>query len=282
MLDFKTRLAFLHKIIEHDQKDHDRFPGFDPEYDFHDEDEEALEDNPHKDPKMITIRRDYLLEDGYDKITKRKDMRSVFMIRFVNEHGMYEEGIDGGGLLKEFITLVGKTIFDPNYGLFLEKEDKTLVPNPNSHFHPDHIKLFTFLGRLTGKAIYESILLESVFSVIFLNRILSVRNTINELKYADPEFYKNLMMLKHKKDIASSFGLTFSVDDTTFDNQKVIPLKPNGENIEVNEQNKLEYISLFCDYKLNRQIDAQSKAFVSGLKTVINTSWIKMFNHEEL
>jgi len=51
---------------------------------------------------------------------------------------------------------------------------------------------------MTGKAIYEHILLDSMFSVIFLNRILRIANTINELKYADPILYKNLMLLKHK------------------------------------------------------------------------------------
>ena len=65
--------------------------------------------------------------------------------------------------------------------------------------------LFKFLGRLTGKAIYEHILLESVFSVIFLNRILRTPNTVNELKYADPTLYKNLMLLKHRTVILHVF-----------------------------------------------------------------------------
>jgi len=46
--------------------------------------------------------------------------------------------------------------------------------------------------------------------------------------------------------------------------------------------NKLEYISLFCNYKLNLQIDAQSKAFLNGLKSCIDLSWIKLFDQQEL
>jgi len=143
-------------------------------------------------------------------------------------------------------------------------------------------RLFNFIGRLTGKAMYEHILLENVFSVIFLNRILKIPNTINELKFADPTLYKNLMLLKHKNDVADKLHLTFSVDEIRFGESVTIPLKPGGEKIEVNESNKLEYISLFCNYKLNLQIDAQSKAFLQGLKSCIDLSWIKLFDQREL
>jgi len=278
MLTFETRLKILAKLIETDKGKWDRFPAFDPEYDIDDDDGV----HPDRDPKVVSIHRQFILEDGFDKILKRKDMRSIFMIRFINEHGMAEEGIDGGGLLKEFITLISKIAFDANYGLFHENEDKTLMPSSTSFTNPDHLKLFNFIGRLTGKAIYEHILLENVFSVIFLNRILKIPNTMNELKFADPTLYKNLMLLKHKNDVADKLHLTFSVDEIRFGESVTIPLKPGGDKIEVTEANKLEYISLFCNYKLNLQIDAQSKAFLQGLKSCIDLSWIKLFDQREL
>lgn len=40
-------------------------------------------------------------------------MKSNFRIRFIDEAGMYEDGIDGGGLLKEFLTKLTERIFDP-------------------------------------------------------------------------------------------------------------------------------------------------------------------------
>ena len=46
--------------------------------------------------------------------------------------------------------------------------------------------------------------------------------------------------------------------------------------------NKLEYISLYCNYKLNKQIDRQSLAFLEGLRSTIDLTWIRLFNHEEL
>lgn len=135
---------------------------------------------------------------------------------------------------------------------------------------------------MVGKAIYENNLLESTFSVIFLNRILGVKNTINELKYSDQVLYKNLLQLKHKEGFAENLGLTFSVSENVMGVQKTYNLKPNGENIEVDESNKLEYIDLLCSFRLNYQIDQQSKAFAAGMKSCIDPAWIQMFNHEEL
>lgn len=88
---------------------------------------------------------------------------------------------------------------------------------------------------MVGKAIYENNLIESMFSVIFLNRILRVKNTINELKYADKMLYKNLLQLKHKEGLAENLGLTFSVSENVMGIPVTHNLKENGDKIEVDE-----------------------------------------------
>lgn len=35
-------------------------------------------------------------------------MKSLYKITFVDEHGFVEEGIDGGGIIKEFINSVAR------------------------------------------------------------------------------------------------------------------------------------------------------------------------------
>lgn len=37
---------------------------------------------------------------------------------------MYEDGIDGGGLLKEFLTKITERIFDPQFGFFKESDSR--------------------------------------------------------------------------------------------------------------------------------------------------------------
>jgi len=42
---------------------------------------------------------------------------------------------------------------------------------------------------------------------------------------------------------------------------RIEELKPGGKEISVSESNKIEYIHLVADFKLNRQIRAQCNAF---------------------
>lgn len=62
----------------------------------------------------------------------------------------------------------------------------------------------------------------------------------------------------------------------------MIELKPNGRNIPVTNENRLEYIQRFAELKLNTQLKRQCVAFREGLDSVVPLLWLKLFNHKEL
>lgn len=83
-------------------------------------------------------------------------MKSRVQIRFIDQHGIEEAGIDGGGLFKEFMECLVKEGFDPNAGLFKPTSDNRLYPNPAAPgLVPNALAYFEFLGRMLGKAMYE-------------------------------------------------------------------------------------------------------------------------------
>lgn len=45
------------------------------------------------------------MNDAFAKF-HNKNMKALYKITFVDEHGFVEEGIDGGGIIKEFINSV--------------------------------------------------------------------------------------------------------------------------------------------------------------------------------
>jgi ubiquitin-protein ligase E3 C len=63
---------------------------------------------------------------------------------------------------------------------------------------------------------------------------------------------------------------------------QVIELKANGRNIAVTDENRIEYIHLVANYKLNKQINEQVLKFRQGLGDVINLEWLRMFDANEL
>lgn len=73
-------------------------------------------------------------------------------IRFINNVGLEEAGIDGGGLFKEFINEVLKTALDPNRGFFIMTAENTFYPNPNiERIIKNFTEHYFFIGRLIGK-----------------------------------------------------------------------------------------------------------------------------------
>ena len=68
----------------------------------------------------LHIRRDHVFEDAYHQLCLRnaEEMRGRLHITFRNE-----QGVDAGGLSREFFGILAKEIFNPNYALFTSTED---------------------------------------------------------------------------------------------------------------------------------------------------------------
>ena len=68
----------------------------------------------------LAIRRDHIIEDTLNVLNQKSNKNSSFKkklkVKFVGE-----PGIDEGGVKKEFFQILIKQLFDPNYGMFVEK-----------------------------------------------------------------------------------------------------------------------------------------------------------------
>jgi ubiquitin-protein ligase E3 C len=56
---------------------------------------------------------------------------------------------------------------------------------------------------------------------------------------------------------------------------KTLDLIPNGSNIAVTRENRLQYIHLVSHYRLSKQIKFQSEAFFEGLSEMIDPKWLR-------
>lgn len=235
-----------------------------------------------------TIRRNFIYEDAFTSLSFQSEpnIKMRILIQLVNAVGLDEVGIDGGGIFREFLHELLKTCFDPNRGFFKTTHDCLLYPNPNvQRVMPDFARHYFFIGRMLGKAIYENMLVELPLAAFFLAKILSRRTSdvdIHHLDSLDPVMYRNLLYLKTYDGDVTDLGLDFTVMNSEFGENEVVELKPGGSNIPVSENNRITYIHLMADYKLNRQIKAQCQAFKEGLANVINMEWLYMFDPNEL
>jgi len=206
-------------------------------------------------------------------------------VEFVNTEGLQEAGIDGGGLFKDFLTELIQTAFSHQYALFKVTAEGQLYPNPASSLvTEDHLNQFEFLGRMVGKALYDSVLIDLPLAKFFLSKILGKFNSVNDLVSLDEQLYKNLISLKNlPAEDLEDIGINFSVVENEFGESREIELIAGGREISTTEKdNLIRYIHLVANYKLNFQILKQSRAFLKGFSDLIAPEWIRMFNQDEL
>ncbi|XP_064476571.1 ubiquitin-protein ligase E3C-like [Ornithodoros turicata] len=235
---------------------------------------------------QLQIRRNYIYEDAFDNLSAEPNLKHRVRIQLINTAGLEEAGIDGGGVFREFMNELLRTTFDPNRGLFRCTNDRRLYPNPGVGLLPDYrdyARHYAFAGRMLAKAIYEGMLVELPLAVFFLEKILCPGDLdIHHLASLDPLVYRNLLYLKRYEGDVSDLGLDFTVTNSDLGESKIEELKPNGASIPVTAANRIEYIHLMADYRLNKQIRTQCLAFKRGLAEVLQPEWLALFSAREL
>ncbi|KAI0755393.1 HECT-domain-containing protein [Daedaleopsis nitida] len=234
----------------------------------------------------VTIRREHVAQDGFDRLAEG-DLKAPIAITFIDQFGNEEAGIDGGGVFKEFLTSLCKEVFDTDRGLWLANKKNELYPAPHSYATEfptaaHSLAWYRFIGRILGKALYEGILIDVAFAGFFLAKWLGKQSWLDDLASLDPELYQGLIFLKHYTGDPEELSLNFTVAEEEFGVTKTIDLIPNGSNIPVTRENRLQYIYLVAHYRLTQQIKKQSNAFFEGLSEIIDPKWLRMFNQQEL
>ncbi|KAH8403317.1 hypothetical protein KR222_010334, partial [Zaprionus bogoriensis] len=229
----------------------------------------------------ITVTRQTLFEDSYHQIMRLPayELRRRLYIIFRGE-----EGLDYGGVSREWFFLLSHEVLNPMYCLFeyANKNNYSLQINPASYVNPDHLQYFKFIGRFIAMALYHGRFIYSGFTMPFYKRMLNKKLTIKDIETIDPEFYNSLIWVRDNNIDECGLELWFSVDFEVLGQIIHHELKENGEKERVTEENKEEYITLMTEWRMTRGIEQQTKTFLEGFNEVVPLEWLKYFDEREL
>ncbi|PKS11529.1 hypothetical protein jhhlp_003294 [Lomentospora prolificans] len=262
------------------------------------------------------IRRDNVLEDAFNQFYPLSEgLKEPIYITFYDRFGEVEAGIDGGGVTKEFLMCAINDAFAEDSSWFTRNAEGLYYPNPSAMdwFREKRaratsttereelenesrrvIQQYEFLGRLVGKCIYEGILIDIAFAGFFLMKwragtdLNRYRGTVNDLRDLDEELYKGLMALKNEPGDVSAWDMYFTIDDEASfgPHRDKFTLNRNlvkdGDRLKVTNENRLLFISSVAKHRLTVQPALQTNAFIRGLRSIIDPSWLSMFNRTEL
>ncbi|XP_029361302.1 itchy E3 ubiquitin protein ligase b isoform X2 [Echeneis naucrates] len=229
----------------------------------------------------ITASRKTLFEDSFQQIMSfnAQDLRRRLWIIFPGE-----EGLDYGGVAREWFFLLSHEVLNPMYCLFeyAGKDNYCLQINPASYINPDHLKYFKFIGRFIAMALFHGKFIDTGFSLPFYKRILNKPLALKDLESIDPEFYNSLMWIKDNDIEECGLEMFFSVDKDILGEITTNELKPGGGDIQVTEENKEEYIRLVAEWRLSRGVEEQTQAFFEGFNEVLPQQYLQYFDAKEL
>ncbi|GMG55812.1 unnamed protein product [Ambrosiozyma monospora] len=229
----------------------------------------------------ITISRDQVFLDSYRALF----FKPPDLIRKGNLeiHFRGEEGVDAGGLTREWYQVLARQMFNPDYALFtpVASDKTTFHPNRTSWVNPEHLSFFKFVGMIIGKAVYDGFMLDCHFSRAVFKQMLGRSVSLKDIESLDLDYYKSLVWML-ENDITDIIVETFSVETDDYGEHKIIDLKENGRDIAVTQENKQEYVKLIVEYRLKTSIKDQITNFLEGFHQIIPKDLVSIFDDQEL
>ncbi|KAI0400491.1 HECT-domain-containing protein [Xylaria palmicola] len=229
----------------------------------------------------IKVRRSHIFEDSFAEISRQSatDLKKRLMIKFEGE-----DGLDYGGLSREFFFLLSHEMFNPFYCLFeySAHDNYTLQINPHSGINPEHLNYFKFIGRVVGLAIFHRRFLDAFFIGALYKMVLGKAVQLADMEGVDADFHRSLQWMLDNDISGGILEQTFSTEDERFGVMTVEDLIPNGRNIDVTNENKKEYVDLMVKWRIEKRIAEQFQAFKDGFQELIPHDLINVFDEREL
>ncbi|XP_068124272.1 ubiquitin-protein ligase E3A isoform X2 [Hyperolius riggenbachi] len=231
----------------------------------------------------LKVRRDHIIDDALVRLEmiameNPADLKKQLYVEFEGE-----QGVDEGGVSKEFFQLVVEEIFNPDIGMFTYDESTKLFWFNPSSFETEG--QFTLIGIVLGLAIYNNCILDVHFPMVVYRKLMGKKGTFRDLADSHPVLFQSLKeLLEYEGSVEDDMMITFQISHTDlFGNPLMHDLKENGDTIPITNENRKEFISLYADYTLNKSVEKQFKAFRRGFHMVTNESPLKyLFRPEEI
>ncbi|KAM9820047.1 ubiquitin-protein ligase E3A-like [Neosynchiropus ocellatus] len=231
----------------------------------------------------LKVRRDHIIDDALVRLEmiameNPADLKKQLYVEFEGE-----QGVDEGGVSKEFFQLVVEEIFNPDIGMFTyDERTKLFWFNPSSFENEGQ---YTLIGIVLGLAIYNNCILDVHFPMVVYRKLMGKKGTFRDLTDANPMLHQSLReLLAYEGSVEEDMMITFQISQTDlFGNPLMYDLRENGDKIPVTNENRKEFVAQYADYMLNKSVEKQFRAFRRGFHMVTNESPLKyLFRPEEI
>lgn len=234
----------------------------------------------HPEMCIVRIRRCHLLEDALNEVSRQRP-RDLF--KPLRVHFIGEDGVDAGGVKKEFFQLLMAELLSPDYGMLIFQEETRMYWFDPGTFESDDS--FFLLGLVVGLAVYNGVLLDLPLPLALYRKILGLDVKLRDLKDIEPTLGRSLEQILEftgPGNVEDVFCQTFSIAMVRGGETVQVALCPGGEDIAVTEENRREFVDSYVSWWLCKSIEKQFESFAKGLLTLCGGPALQLFSPTEL
>ncbi|GFH28832.1 ubiquitin-protein ligase E3 A, partial [Haematococcus lacustris] len=122
-----------------------------------------------------------------EPFSTRRDLYKPLRVHFIGE-----DGIDAGGVKKEFFQILVAELLNPDYGLLQVQESNTFWFCPSALETPDR---YLLLGLVLGLAVYNRVLLDFALPLVAYKKLLGQPVDLRDLEDMQPTVGRSLRQL---------------------------------------------------------------------------------------
>ncbi|CAD8099396.1 unnamed protein product [Paramecium sonneborni] len=231
------------------------------------------------DRMLIRVRKSQIFQDSYQQIIRSSPYifkHKLFEIRYVGEMGQ-----DAGGLTTDWIEKLSYSILDEQNQLFIPNDNKTWYLINSESLDPNHLQKFKFVGMFLAIAIICKVNILSNFPIYFYKHIVGQKLSRSDIQYYDEGVY-NAFDVIYNSQIDSNWDLYWLYTINRGGKKVDKELKPGGQDIEVTENDKKDFVRKYCHQIMAKDIEEQIKAIQQGFYSLIPKEYIKIFDSTDL
>ncbi|KAG0205057.1 hypothetical protein BGX28_003221 [Mortierella sp. GBA30] len=242
---------------------------------------------------VLELSRARLMEEAFEQIAKKHaDLKKPLKVAFVD---VGEEGMDQGGVTKEFFQIMVEKVFDTQFGLFRELEEGRCWWFEGSMDGSSHVQMseedsrirlveYELVGVLVGLALYNGVILGVRFPSVVYRKLLGWEVGLDSFIESFPTLGHGLeqMLAWTEGDVYDVFMREFEISYEHLGQVTTVPLMPGGESIAVTNDNREAYVHAYIAHYVHTHIMQEFEAFQRGFDKICGGRALELLRPEEL
>lgn len=218
---------------------------------------------------FITVNRNTLYKDIFRIFTKTNidDILKEIKITFKGE-----EGVDSGGITKEFFQLVSESLIHDRFLFRIQNNVLWFAEGKKNN-------KYEVVGKLIGVALYNDVVLNLPFPTFLFKIFLDKKVELDDLMEIEPEICQSLKkILEMDEGELDMLEQYFYIARGT----KSVELIPKGKNVLLTKKNKELFVEQYVNYLTCVEMKDNIDNIKNGFITVIRLKTINFLQPCEL